>query len=90
MARVATKPAEFKLCAPTAKKVSIVGAFNNWDTKENPAKKDSRGNWLVKLDLRPGRYEYKFFVDGNWWNDPNCNNSVPNSFGTSNSIAEIK
>lgn len=84
------KAAVFKLRAPQAKKVSVVGSFNNWDMKALPAKKDLKGTWSTKLNLRPGRYEYKFVVDGQWWNDPNCKANVPNSFGSNNSVIEIK
>ncbi len=84
------KTTEFKLYAPQAKRVSLVGSFNNWDTKKLSAKKDSQGNWIVKASLKPGRYEYKFFVDGSWLNDPRCDKSVPNTFGSQNSIVEVK
>ncbi len=86
----AAKPTEFKLYAPEAKKVSLAGSFNNWDTKKFSAKKDSRGSWIVKLNLKPGRYEYKFFVDGSWTNDPRCTSCVTNAFGTQNCTIEIK
>lgn len=85
-----SKAMELKLSAPKAKKVSVAGTFNNWDIKNNAAKKDTRGNWTIKLDLAPGRYEYKFVVDGSWINDPKCSNVVGNSFGTQNSVLEVK
>ncbi len=81
---------EFKLYAPAAKRVNLVGSFNNWNTKKIAAKKDSKGNWMVKLNLKPGTYEYKFFIDGSWLNDPNSGRSVSNAFGTQNSVIEIK
>ena len=81
---------EFKLYAPAAKRVSISGSFNKWDAKKIAARKDSKGNWMVKLNLKPGTYEYKFLVDGSWLNDPNSSHSVSNAFGTQNSIIEIK
>ncbi len=84
------KPREFKLYAPQAKRVSLAGTFNNWNTKAVSAKKDSQGNWAVKVDLKPGRYEYKFFVDGSWLNDPRCTSYVANAFGTQNCIVEVK
>lgn len=91
MARVASaKPAEFKLHAPGAKKVSVAGTFNKWNTKTLSAKKDPQGNWAIKVSLKPGKYEYKFFVDGAWINDPRCGNEVYNTFGTQNSVIEIK
>ena len=88
--RVKSIPVEFKLLAPKAKKVSIAGTFNNWDTSASVAQKDTKGNWQVKLSLKPGRYEYKFVVDGNWMNDPKSSSSVYNSFGSQNSLIEIK
>lgn len=84
------KPTEFRLYAPQAKQVSLVGSFNNWNPKTLSAKKDSRGNWAAKVSLKPGRYEYKFLVDGSWLNDPNCRFYVPNTFGTQNCVAEVK
>jgi 1,4-alpha-glucan branching enzyme len=91
MARIAAaKPTEFKLYAPGAKKVSLAGSFNKWDIKAITAKKDSQGNWTAKVNLKPGKYEYKFFVDGSWVNDPRCNSCVTNSFGTQNCVLEIK
>lgn len=85
-----TKVAEFQISVPKAKKVSVAGTFNNWDTKSNLAKKDLKGNWVAKVELKPGRHEYKFIVDGSWINDPRCNNTVYNGFGTQNSVLEIK
>lgn len=91
MVRLAGKKVtEFKFFSPQAKKVVLAGTFNNWDNKVLAAKKDSKGNWVVKANLKPGKYEYKFFVDGSWLNDPRCNSCVTNSFGTHNCTIEIK
>jgi 1,4-alpha-glucan branching enzyme len=87
---VKAKSVEFKLHAPRAKKVSIAGSFNNWDSKTHPAKKDTRGYWVTELSLKPGRHEYKFVVDGNWITDPKCANTVWNSVGSQNCILEVR
>ena len=84
------KSVEFKFNAPNAKRVALAGDFNSWDTKTFVARKDRKGNWLVKASLTPGRYEYKFYVDGNWVSDPNCTRHVANSFGTQNCVIDIK
>jgi len=84
------KTVEFKLYAPQAKKVSLAGDFNKWNTKTLSAKKDSSGTWRVKVKLKPGRYEYKFFVDGSWLTDPQNTNLVTNAFGTQNSLIEVR
>lgn len=84
------KAAEFKLYAPQAKRVSLAGSFNDWDTAALSAKKDAKGNWAVKINLKPGRYEYKFFVDGSWLTDSRCTSCVSNAFGTQNCVMEVK
>jgi len=84
------KSVEFRLYAPNAKKVILTGDFNKWSTKTSPAKKDSRGNWTVKKSLKPGKYQYKFYVDGNWADDPNCASRITNNFGTQNCVIDIK
>jgi 1,4-alpha-glucan branching enzyme len=88
--KATAKLTPFQIFAPQAKKVCVVGSFNNWDPKKVSAKKDTKGNWTVKVSLKPGRYEYKFFVDGSWVNDPKCSSAVYNSFGTQNSVVEVK
>ena len=94
MAKISTssrgKSVDFKFFAPQAKKVSLAGSFNNWDTRDLSAKKDTKGNWMVSATLKPGKHEYKFFVDGNWANDPSCKSCVYNSFGSQNCVIEIK
>lgn len=91
MARMSrSKPTEFRFYAPQAKRVGLAGTFNDWNTRTLSAKKDSRGNWMVKVNLKPGRYEYKFLVDGSWLNDPRCTWMAPNTFGSQNSVIEVK
>ena len=87
---VEAKPTEFKLYAPAANKVVVAGSFNKWDTKKLLAKKDSKGNWVAKVALKPGRHEYKFIVDENWTNDPRCTTCVTNTFGSHNCVVEVK
>jgi 1,4-alpha-glucan branching enzyme len=88
--KVEAKPMQFKFYAPKAKKVSLAGDFNKWDAKGNSAKKDTKGTWSAKVALKPGKYEYKFIVDGTWLNDPSNNILITNSFGTQNSVVEVK
>ena len=39
-------------------------------------------------DLLPGKYEFKFFVDGEWKHDPKLNN-VSNKFGSYNNVITV-
>ncbi len=55
-----------------AKKVLIAGDFNNWSPMSTPmANGEKPGLWTTKLPLFPGRYRYRFVVDGRWTTDPN-------------------
>jgi 1,4-alpha-glucan branching enzyme len=87
---VTLKQVDFMLSAPEAKTVVLAGDFNDWDTHSHPLKKDSKKKWKISLDLKPGKYEYRFLVDGVWQNDPKCTTSTPNSFGSKNSVLTLK
>ena len=79
----------FKLEATEAQEAILVGDFNSWDLKKHTMKKDIKGRWRKIVTLAPGRYEYKFLVDGQWQNDPGNDQIVPNSFGTLNNILKV-
>ena len=80
----------FVLSAPQAKKVSVAGTFNHWDVKALKMKKDKQGRWSSRISLKPGRYEYLFVVDGQWLRDPEVKEMVQNSFGSVNSVLEVR
>ena len=84
------KETSFECFAPTAKRVSLAGTFNNWNTGACALRKDRNGNWHATLSLKPGRYEYLFFVDGAWQCDPHIKECVPNSFGTQNCVITVQ
>ena len=79
----------FELAAPKAKKVLLTGDFNSWDKNGIPLKKERNGTWKANLKLKPGNYQYKYIVDGQWWNDPSNTKTVSNSYGSLNSIKEV-
>jgi 1,4-alpha-glucan branching enzyme len=49
---------------PDAQSVSVAGEFCDWQTDRYPLKRDKKGLWITKITLPPGRYEYRFVVDG--------------------------
>lgn len=57
----------FRLWAPNAKSVCLVGDFNSWSESENPMEKDEEnGIWHCEIK-RPYRLDgnkYKYAVDG--------------------------
>jgi 1,4-alpha-glucan branching enzyme len=81
-----TKRVDFGLFAPEAQRVSVAGDFNGWDTDSLPMKRDQGGTWRTKISLAPGRYEYRFFVDGTWQEDPDTDERVANPFGDQNCV----
>ena len=76
----------FKLLAPQAASVYLVASFNDWDPQAHPLKKDAQGLWKTSVTLPMGKHEYRFVVDGEWHNDPQCQEHLPNPFGTTNCI----
>jgi hypothetical protein len=64
------KGVKFTYYDPAANEVYLAGEFNNWSTTATPMKRDPDGVWWIILPLPPGRYEYKFVVDGQWMADP--------------------
>lgn len=72
-----------------ARNVCLAGNFNDWNTSSMPMKKEKDGTWRIKIKLSPGKYEYKYFVDGAWASDLSCSELVPNSFGTANCIISV-
>ncbi len=81
---------EFQVAAPSADTVHLVGDFNGWRIDESSRLwGKGRGSWCKRILLKPGRYRYKFVVDGKWVPDPINNLAEPNPYGGIDSIVEI-
>jgi 1,4-alpha-glucan branching enzyme len=74
---------------PEAQSVNVAGTFCDWHTDRYPLKKDRKGSWKATLTLAPGRYEYRFVVDGEWRDDPNCSERTGNEFGSENCVLHV-
>jgi 1,4-alpha-glucan branching enzyme len=83
---------QFTCFAPKAHRVVIVGDFNGWSTTADPMyDREEKGAWSITLPLQPGRYEYKFLVDGEKWiADPGNPKKSKDGFGAYNSVVEVK
>ncbi|PYS25036.1 MAG: hypothetical protein DMF72_03045 [Acidobacteria bacterium] len=51
-----------------AEAVAIYGSFNDWIQTKNYCAREGDG-WVCHVDLAPGKYTYKFLVDGIGLND---------------------
>ena len=76
----------------SAKRVYIVGDFNNWKRKATPMKKLKSGAYKIGIDLPCGReYQYRYLIDGKTWeNDWEADKYVPSPYyETENSLVII-
>jgi hypothetical protein len=62
--------AEFRIKAPRATAVFLIGNFNNWNAGALKMMKGSDGIWSVFLPLPKGRYRYLYIIDDKTILDP--------------------
>jgi alpha-amylase/alpha-mannosidase (GH57 family) len=78
---------KFTFRDPRAHAVALIGDFNGWSTTRDTLTCDNAGEWSIVRTVQPGRYQYKFLVDGERYDvDPrnpvlldNFNRSAKNS-----------
>ena len=75
---------------PTAGEVYVAGVFNNWNPAATPMLRQPDGSWIADLILAPGVYEYRFFADGQWRDDPKAAAMTPNPFGGVNAVLQVE
>lgn len=81
----------FALDFTDAEHVYVCGDFNDWHpTSLRMIGNADDGLWEKRLTLSPGRYEYKFIVDGKWLHDPDARENAPNIYGSLNSVVEVR
>lgn len=73
----------------TAKQVLVTGSFNGWITNGYRMIQAESG-WEFPMYLKPGKYQYKFIVDGQYIIDPSNEWWEENEFGTGNSILWVE
>jgi len=87
---VYSKERVFRLYAPKAINVYVVGDFNGWKIDESSKlEKNEEGDWEKSFYLLPGRYRYKFVADGLWLWDPQNAEKEPNPYGDFDSVFQI-
>lgn len=75
----------------------LVGTFNNWEhgatsllpQGATPLVPQGGTKWVREVFLAPGRYEYRFVVDGKWIDDPKATAFVPNPHGGRNAVVTV-
>jgi chromosome partitioning protein len=72
-----------------AHQVLLAGDFNGWEPDRQVRLLQYPGGWEKRLACPPGRYEYKFVLEGTWTPDPWNPRHVFNPHGTENSVIEV-
>ena len=84
-----TKKQEFRFARPGAMTVQLVGDFTDWRSKPIGMTKGPGGVWRAQVELTPGVHHYRFLVDGEWQDDPECTLRIPNPYGTQNAVVNV-
>ena len=79
----------FSILAPQAQSVKVLGDFSNWEQHPVDLRKHKNGEWKATLPLAEGKHEYRYLVDGQWRDDPNCRTRIPNAFGGENCVCIV-
>jgi len=79
----------FTVFAPEAKEVYLAGEFNNWQTNEEARMTKDNGTWKKKLNLKYGKYRYRFVIDGDWVEDNKNPLKEVNPYGSVDSLIEV-
>jgi chromosome partitioning protein len=80
----------FSVYAPKARNVQVAGDFNDWNPGDGALlDPDGEGVWSRVIRLEPGRYQYRYRIDGQWGTDPHNPSSVETPFGVVNSVVDL-
>jgi chromosome partitioning protein len=78
----------FTIEAPGAERVQLAGDFNGWDLQGSDMSPAGR-IWKTVVPLEPGRYRYRYVVDGQWQSDPLNPTVEPSPYGGHDSILVV-
>jgi len=79
----------FAFTAPDATSVQLVGDFTQWQEHPINLHKSFDGVWRATVELEPGTHHYRFLVDGQWRDDPDCVLRAPNPYGGVNMMRQV-
>ena len=79
----------FSCLAPSAKQVSLVGDFNQWNPLASPMHRMPDGGWVLSLAIYHGHHQYYFLIDGRPTLDPRSLGTVRNEQGEAASLVAV-
>lgn len=82
----------FRLDWPAARKVTVIGSFNQWQTQGYRMHRNRPdGSWQLGLELEPGVYAYAFVIDDQTIiADPRALWEQDDGFGNRNSMVSVE
>jgi 1,4-alpha-glucan branching enzyme len=87
--RESARTQTFSFAASGAMSVQLVGDFTHWQQQPINLLRGTDGIWRATVELPPGAHHYRFLVDGQWRDDPECMVLVPNPYGGHNAVREV-
>ncbi len=81
----------FTVPAKEAKRVAVIGSFNNWDTSASKLRKLKNGTFKGSIDLaKNANYEFRYLIDSKYTNDEQADSYVWNNYaGAENAVLEL-
>jgi 1,4-alpha-glucan branching enzyme len=79
----------FTYAAPAARRVTLVGDFNDWQPDAFPMKRHPDGTWSFQVPLNHGAHHYQFLVDGKPTLDPKAMGVARNESDEKVSLVEV-
>lgn len=86
----ADRPHLFRIHAPDAAKVSIVGSFNGWNPGAAPMARAGGGWWEASVLLPAGTHQYAYLVDGEAVTPPESEIVIDDGFGGGNGLIRVQ
>ncbi len=82
-------PWTFRVQAPAADRVALVGDFNGWNPDRHPLLPAGDDWWQLTLALPAGSYQYAYWVDGTLLTPPEAAITVGDGFGGRNGLLQV-
>lgn len=58
---------EFKVFAPDAARVEVLGTFTGWFASPVALQRQEEGWWSGRADVSPGDHDFQYRIDGDRW-----------------------
>lgn len=83
------RPVEFRFLSATARRVCVAGEFNGWDAETLCLRRAKDGQWRGGAWLPPGRFKYRFVVNGHRQDDAQACGVISNGHAACHLVLEV-